>query len=180
MVDKMNPKSIYYIQKLHLMQHPHECGYFRETYRSSIVVYTNSDPNSGSTCLNNNNNARSTCTIIYFLLDGFQISPFHKVKNDEIWNFYTGSSVNIFMIDNDGNLLKIILGDDLDNNEYLQYVIAGNTWFAVELTNKNSYSLMNCIVSPGFDYGDFELGKKNDLLNKFPQHSKLITRMTLE
>lgn len=171
----MNPNSIYYIQKLNLIKHPKEGGYFRETYRSPKVFSMDFNEGYGSY-----GNVRSTCTIIYYLLDGHQISPFHKIKNDEIWSFYKGSSVNIFMITDDGDFLEIRLGDNLDKNEYLQYIIRGNTWFAAELNDKTSYSLMCCIVSPGFDYLDFELGKKNELLKKFPQHSILINKLSVE
>ena len=59
-----------------------------------------------------------------------------------------------------------------------QLTIEKQNWFAAEIENKKSFSLFGCTVSPGFDFDDFELGKRQVLINKFPQHKTLITRLT--
>jgi uncharacterized protein len=40
--------------------------------------------------------------------------------------------------------------------------------------------LAGCTVSPGFDFNDFDLANKTDLLNAYPSHEKLIERLTIK
>lgn len=37
---------------------------------------------------------------------------------------------------------------------------------------------MSCVVAPGFELADFEMGKREILLAEFPQHTSLIERLT--
>lgn len=111
-------------------------------------------------------------------MDGDQFSAFHKVKYDEIWHFYKGSSVNLYILTNSEKLLNIKLGNDIKNNEQVQFVIRGNTWFGDDISDKSSYSLIGCSVSPGFDFRDFELGERDGLKIMYPQHEYVINRLT--
>ena len=45
--------------------------------------------------------------------------------------------------------------------------------------SENGFSLVGCMVSFGFNFNDFELFKKEELLNKYPNHKKIITKLTL-
>jgi predicted cupin superfamily sugar epimerase len=163
-----------------------EGGYYRESYRSDKHVRVDGfnegspkdlvDPHSIPE--NQLPNIRPVLTLIYYLLDGNQFSAFHRVKYDEIWHFYKGSPVNLYILNDSKNLLSIQLGNDLRKNEQIQYVIKGNTWFGADLKDKSSYSLIGCSVSPGFDFGDFELGERNRLKKTYPQHGHIINRLT--
>jgi len=42
----------------------------------------------------------------------------------------------------------------------------------------NSYSLVSCVVAPGFDFADFELFKQEELLKEFPDHKEIVERLT--
>ena len=180
----MDRESEYVINKLNLIKLV-EGGYYRETYRSNQHILINihdgkypQDIVYGSKTENESANIRSIFTLIYYLLDGNQFSAFHKVKYDEIWHFYKGSSVSLYILTDGGKLLNVQLGNDLNRNENIQYVIKGNTWFAAENNDKSSYSLIGCSVSPGFDFRDFELGERNKLKKLFPCHEELINRLT--
>lgn len=43
-----------------------------------------------------------------------------------------------------------------------------------------AYALMGCTVAPGFEFEDFELAKREELVREFPSHRKLIERLTRE
>ena len=181
----MHRESEYIINKLNLIKLVEEGGYYRETYRSNqnilINIHDGKNPPDivyGSKTENESANIRSIFTLIYYLLDGNQFSAFHKVKYDEIWHFYKGSSVSLYILTDGGKLLNIQLGNDLNRNENIQYVIKGNTWFAAENNDKSSYSLIGCSVSPGFDFRDFELGERSKLQKLFPCHEEIINRLT--
>jgi len=49
----------------------------------------------------------------------------------------------------------------------LQATIPANTWFAAKPVEENSFCLVSCAVAPGFEFADFEIGKRNSLLNEF-------------
>ncbi len=166
----MNKKAKEYINKLQLKPHP-EGGYFSEVYRSRELIKANHLPERYSS-------SRSFSTSIYFMLEGNQFSSFHRLKSDELWHFYDGTALTIIVIDETGLLKEIKLGNELNKDEAFQTVIKKNSWFAAELIDKTSFALIGCTVSPGFDFDDFELGKRNDLTKEFPQHKEIIVKLT--
>ncbi len=154
-----------WIKKLKLQAHP-EGGYYKEIYRSTEEI-------EGDLIPGNRKGKRSVSTAIYFLLDGNDFSAFHRIKSDEIWHFYDGECIILYVIDEVGKLCKYFL----DRKNPMQ-VIPKNYWFSAELKNKNSYGLVGCTVAPGFDFEDFEMGERGDLIKEFPQHNDLITQLT--
>lgn len=164
----MNEKAKHYIQKLQLKKHP-EGGYFKEIYRGGEMILI--DPPDRRL-------KRNYSTSIYFLLEGKQVSKFHRLKSDEIWHFYDGSPIKIYIIDEKGKLTENILGKRMNDGAVFQTVIRKNNWFAAELINKKSFSLVGCTVSPGFDFSDFEFGDREQLSNQFPKLKELIERLT--
>lgn len=164
----MNQKAKYYIQKLQLEKHP-EGGYFREIYRAGELISIDAPKK---------NLKRNVSTSIYFLLEGSQISKFHRLKSDELWHFYDGGSIRVYVIDDKGKLKEIILGKKTEDGEVFQTVIKKNHWFAAEVINKRSFALIGCTVSPGFDFSDFELANRQYLLQSFPKLKNVILKFT--
>ena len=71
------------------------------------------------------------------------------------------------------------LGANLEQGDALQIVIPANHWFGAAVEKKGSYTLSGCTVAPGFDFQDFELADRKKLLQEFPEHNEIITRLTL-
>ncbi len=182
----MNRESEFIIKRFDMVELEAEGGYYHESYRSDKYVYVGgcSDSNPKNSVysyprpVHGPSTVRPALTLIYYLLDGNQFSAFHKVKYDEIWHFYKGSSVNLYILTNSEKLLSIKLGNDIKNNEQVQFVIKGNTWFGADINDKSSYSLIGCSVSPGFDFRDFEPGERDRLKIMYPQHECIINRLT--
>lgn len=158
------------IQRLELEPHP-EGGYFKETYRSEGKISQNHLPDVFD-------GDRNLSTCIYFLLTSETFSAFHKINQDEFWHFYKGSAIQLFMISEEGKLSEVIIGNNLENGEVPQFVVPKNYWFAARIIQPESYALVGCTVSPGFDFRDFILPSRAELLEKFPQHEKVITQFT--
>lgn len=158
------------IERFSLSPHP-EGGYFKETYRSVGEI------DSKSLDLNYNGK-RSYSTCIYFLLTSDTFSAFHKIKQDEIWHFYSGSPIKLYIISEDGEYSEQIIGANFTEGQVPQFVVPGNHWFAAKTIDPNSYSFVGCTVSPGFDFEDFELPSQKELLEKFPKHEALIRKLT--
>ncbi len=159
----------YWISHLSLNEHP-EGGYYRETYRSAEFI-------NGSALPARFGGDRNHSTTIYFLLPSNKRSLFHKIKSDEIWYYHSGSSLTIYVLDHNG-LSQHQLGPDVEKGESLQVVIPANVWFGALVNNKDSYTLSSCSVSPGFDFRDFELAERAQLLNTYPNEAVIIERLT--
>ena len=158
------------IRKLNLEPHP-EGGYYRETYRADLQIDQVSlgDSYSGK---------RNCSTCIYFLLTSDSFSSFHRIKQDEIWHFYQGNPIRMHLISPSGDYSNVTIGNNIETGEAPQFVVPRGYWFAGATMGDKGYSLVGCTVSPGFDFDDFELGNREELISKFPQHQKIITKFT--
>lgn len=159
-------KSI--IKELKLEKHP-EGGYFSEIYRSGEIMKKNHLPERFT-------DDRHFSTSIYFLLTKKDFSSFHRLKADEVWHFYSGTPLIIYIFRNNGKLKKITLG----KNHRYQTVIHAGQWFAAEVSKPDSFALVGCTVSPGFDFRDFEMAERDVLTELFPKHKSLIKRLTIK
>ncbi len=156
----------YLIRQLGLQAHP-EGGFYKETYRSDQLVETGQ------------NKSRNISTAIYFLLEKEDRSLFHRIQSDELWFFHQGEPLEIVWI-KDGRLNTIILGNDLEKGEVPQAVIPANTWFAARIKTLSGYTLVSCTVAPGFDFLDFELAARTNLIQEYPQLQETIAIFTKE
>jgi predicted cupin superfamily sugar epimerase len=162
----------YWIDKLNLTPHP-EGGYYRETYRAELSIAREALPPQFP-------GPRLVATAIYFLLEGKNFSGFHRLRSDELWHFYAGSPITVHVIDPDGCHSEIQLGDDPDAGDVLQAAVKAGRWFASRVRDPKTFALAGCTVAPGFDFLDFELGKRAELVELYPQHRKLIESLTRE
>jgi uncharacterized protein len=160
----------YWIEKLRLEPHP-EGGYFRQTYRSEVLIAQDALPAGFP-------GARAVSTAIYFMLEGEKFSAFHRLRSDEVWHFYVGEPLVVHLIHPDGNYSRILLGRDLEAAEVLQAVVPAECWFASQVADGKAWALVGCTVAPGFDFEDFEMGKREELCERYPQHLELIERLT--
>ncbi len=160
----------YWIKRLKLAPHP-EGGYFRESYRSDLWLPAGALPAEFS-------GARRASTAIYFLLDGENFSAFHRLHSDEMWHFYAGGALLVHELSADGSYTQKKLGSDPEAGEELQVVVEAGRWFASSVCDAESYALVGCTVAPGFDFADFEMAKRDELVRKYPQHREIIMRWT--
>lgn len=149
------------IEKLHLQPHP-EGGYYKETYRSV------------ETCLDATRNLQ---TAIYFLLTSDNVSHFHRIKSDEIWYFHAGSPLIVHTLTDKGYTQHLV-GNDLLAGQTPQLLVPKDIIFGSSVLEKDSYSLVSCSVAPGFDFADFELFTKEDLMEKYGEYEEIIDLLT--
>jgi predicted cupin superfamily sugar epimerase len=159
----------YWIDRLGLIAHP-EGGFYKETYRSAENIHVCGLPARFDS-------PRSFSTAIYFLLRSQDKSLFHRIKSDELWHFHFGSSLNIYLLHED-EISIFKLGSNIDDGESLQVTIPGNCWFGAIVSKVNSYTLASCTVAPGFDFKDFQIGQREQLIRDFPLHNDIITKLT--
>ncbi len=158
------------VERLALIPHP-EGGFYKETYRSSGSIAKEALPSNFS-------GDRNYCTAIYFLLSSSHFSAFHRIQQDETWHHYEGGTLMVHIIHPTGDYECFHLGKNFDNGEAPQFTVPAGCWFGSSLRNENEYSLVGCTVSPGFDFADFELADRDQLIQAYPDHQKIITDLT--
>lgn len=154
------------IARFQLQAHP-EGGFYRETYRSAEQVARCRD---GQT--------RSAATAIYYLLCDAAHSSWHRIQSDEIWHFYAGSPLLVHVLEADGTLSTLRLGNALSHPDVaFQAVVRAGCWFAAECADPTSFALVGCTVAPGFEFSEFELADIAVLQAAWPQHHEQIERL---
>lgn len=158
------------VKELNLLPHP-EGGYYKETYRSEGKIT--------QACLSPDfSGERNIATGIYFLIEKGNFSALHKIKSDETWHFYYGDALEVIEINEQGILTITKIGSNLLKGETFQYTVKANTLFGSRVSGNGLFSLVGCTVYPGFDFNDFELANRLELIQLFPQHSQLISELT--
>jgi predicted cupin superfamily sugar epimerase len=167
----MEKTALYWIEKLGLSEHP-EGGYFAPAYRSSERIEESCLPN-GFT------GDRALVSSIHYLLARGQISALHRLKSVEMWHFYSGDPLSIYILEPNGTLKERTLGPDIDKGQEFQITIEPGCWFGAEHYGPGEYTLVGCTVSPGFEYEDMEFAGRDELLGRYPQHRGLIEKLTI-
>jgi predicted cupin superfamily sugar epimerase len=155
------------IESLQLKAHP-EGGFYAETFRASPLPFDL--PQRG---------VRSASTAIYFLLRGSDFSALHVVSSDEQWHHYFGDPLELHCFDPSDQYRRIVLGSALLEGQRPQHVVrADELQGARVLAGPHGYALCGCSVAPGFDFADFRMPSRSELLARLPAHAELVTTLT--
>jgi predicted cupin superfamily sugar epimerase len=156
---------------LNLNPHPEEGGYFAETYRSPETIPEKALPSRYK-------GIRSFGTAIYYLLTSETISLMHRLQSDEIFHFYLGDPVEMLQLWPDGPGKLLILGSEILNGMLPQVVVPRGVWQGARLLKNRSLALLGTTVSPGFEFADYESGRRDELVKSYPQFRELIIALT--
>jgi predicted cupin superfamily sugar epimerase len=157
------PDAAQWIEQLSLVPHP-EGGFYKEVFRSQQQVSRAGAPQ-----------ILQACTSIYYLLEGEDYSGFHRISSDEIWYFHKGAPLTVHVITAEGKHLAMELSDQPGGN--LSLIVPAGLWFAAEIPSKTSYTLVSCAVAPGFEFSEFEMADKAELLKVYPGNEELFGRL---
>jgi hypothetical protein len=162
---------------LGLAPHP-EGGFFRETYRAAETVITP-------------RGERAASTAILFLVTAAAISHLHRLSSDELWVFQSGLPLELVTLSPGGELEVRMLADPADGTRQAdactatpQALVPAGSWQGARLAGgphlpaSRAWALVSCVVSPGFEYEDFELGRRDVLLAAYPEHAEIVTAFT--
>jgi hypothetical protein len=67
---------------------------------------------------------------------------------------------------------------DFQAGERPQLLVHKHTIFGSTVKASSAFSLVSCVVAPGFDFHDFELFSEEQLLALYPHETEIISRLT--
>ena len=137
----MDQRAAELVKKLGLMPHP-EGGLFREIHRSELLV----SPADGRS-------HRVALTAIYFLLTEGAVSRWHRVRSDEVWHFYEGSPLTLWISSPQVERVQQYSLGPLRDAQLPVLAVPGGWWQAAR--TDGDYTLVGCTVGPGFEFSDF-------------------------
>lgn len=159
------------IKRLNLIPLPEEGGFYRETYRSNFFV-EKASLNGGK------REQRSIYTCIYYLITQQSFSAMHCLPADEIWHFYFGDPIEQLQLFPDGSGKIIDIGHDILHNQVPQMLVPHKVWQGSRLKAGGKFALVGTTTSPGFEFEDYEAGKRDELILQYPEFSSLISQLT--
>lgn len=159
------------IALLNLKPHPEEGGYFVESYRSSETIPDKALPSryEGDRCFG---------TAIYYLLTPETYSAMHRLQSDEIFHFYLGDPVEMLQLLPDGSGKVTIIGFDILHGMRPQVVVPKGAWQGARVLKDGEFALLGATVSPGFEFADYEPGRRDELVGSHPKFRDLIIALT--
>jgi predicted cupin superfamily sugar epimerase len=125
------------IQTLDLQPHP-EGGHYAETWRGEPVA-----------------DDRAAGTAIHYLLRAGERSHWHRVDATELWLFHAGGPLSLDVAVSGRSTERVVIGPDLRSGERPQHVVPASAWQTA--APLGSWTLVTCIVVPGFTFDGFEL-----------------------
>lgn len=128
------------ISALELEPHP-EGGWFRETWRAPAAQ-----------------GERAASTAILYLLKTGECSHWHSVDADEIWLWQSGDPLILRTAAHARSVpASVALGHDPACQQF-QAIVPAHQWQAAEpVAGPHGYTLVSCVVAPGFAFEGFTL-----------------------
>lgn len=161
----MNKQLEALINHYNLQKMPVEGTYISSTYRSDYKL------ESGLPV--------STAIIGLYSDELESVSCFHRLTHDEVWHFYGGDPLVLYLLYEDGRSEEVIMGSDFSKGQTIQYVVPANVWQAGCIVPGGLYALYGCTVSPGFTGTCFEAGLAEELTKQFPDKEDIIKKLSI-
>ena len=131
---------------------PHvEGGSFRELFRDHVE-----------------NRKREAHGVIYYYLGEKEDSDFHHLDSDEYWLYHAGSTLEIWIVNDDGSLRVEKLGIEAGAQPCV-LLKAGVTFGARHEAGATDGCLVSCVTVPEFTYENYRIVPKEEMLEKYPE-----------
>lgn len=158
------------IDRLGLRPH-REGGFFAESFRAPERLAVNALPPRYP-------GARSLSTAIYYLLTPGSFSRLHRLRSDEIFHFYLGDPVEFLLLPTEGKASTVTMGPDLLAGQTPQLAVRRGTWQGARLLPGGGFALLGTTMAPGFEYDDYEEGRRAELVRAFPAFRRHIEELS--
>lgn len=113
---------------------------------------------------------------IYFLLRPGDFSAMHRVGGVELWHHYGGAPARMLLLDPDRGVRRAILGDALLAGQRPFLGVPHGVWMGA--ATEGDWTLIGTTMAPPFEDDEFELGRREDLIERFPDAADDIVALT--
>jgi predicted cupin superfamily sugar epimerase/mannose-6-phosphate isomerase-like protein (cupin superfamily) len=177
-------KAGFLIRHFQMQPIPQEGAWFSLTYTSDVQVEGAALPP------RYDGRAHAAGSAILVVETPRDFSAMHRLRTDEVWHFYGGSPLDMLLLYPDGSGRIVTLGADVSAGQVPQLTVPHGVWqgsapvqpAAAAPTGATSartvYSFVGTQLSPAFDYGDFEMGYRDELVRLCPAYAARIARLT--
>jgi uncharacterized protein len=138
------------------------CGFVRLTFTSTRSVAPGGLPAPFA-------DARPLGSALYFMVTPTAPVRLHRIKNDQLYHYYLGDPLELFLLNADGAGKRVVIGPDIRGGQHVQYLIPGDTFHTARLLGNSRWFLGASTEWPGVVPSDVEIGKLDELAGKYPQ-----------
>jgi predicted cupin superfamily sugar epimerase len=150
------------IRKLLDLEPNATCGFVRITYVSAQAVAAGGLPPPFA-------DKRPVGSALYFMVTPTAPVRLHRIRNDQLYHYYLGDPLEVFLLRNDGASERVIVGPDLRGGERIQLFIPGNTFHTARVIGRRRWFLGASTEWPGVVPADVEIGDVEELAPKYPR-----------
>ena len=149
------------IRKLLQLEPNATCGFVRLTFLSKQSIAPGSLPPPFA-------DGRPLGSALYFMVTPIAPVRLHRIRNDQLYHYYLGDPIELFLLHADGSTERVIVGPDLRGGQRVQLRIPGNTFHTARLLGRHRWFLGGSTEWPGVVPADVEIGNLDELAGKYP------------
>ncbi len=155
------PKTAQAIIKKLQLEKIREGVYIRRSYSSELFL-----------------NGRAAASSAWALATWDAPSYLHRLDCDEIWHFYAGSPLNLYILEETG-LTAYKLGGDVLSGQLPEIIIPKGSIFGALAEKEEDWCLFGCTCVPAFELTGYEYIRADaPALTAFPKQRQLIEKLT--
>ena len=137
------------------------CGFVRVTFVSGLPIAPGGLPGPFA-------DGRPAGSALYFMVTPEAPVRLHRIRNDQLYHYYLGDPLEVFLLHADGAAERAVVGPDLRNGHRVQLLIPGNTFHTARLGGRKRWFLGASTEWPGVVPADVEIGELDALAGKYP------------
>jgi uncharacterized protein len=137
------------------------CGFVRLTFLSTDSIRPGGLPAPFA-------DGRPLGSALYFMVTPGAPVRLHRIRNDQLYHYYLGDPLEVFLLHADGTTERIIVGPDLRSGQRVQQLIPGNTFHTARLIGRRRWFLGASTEWPGVIPADVEIGNVDELAGRYP------------
>ena len=105
--------------------------------------------------------------VIYYHLGSNEHSDFHVLDSDEYWLWHAGSTLEIWIVNDDGSMRIQRLGVE-DGADPCVLIKAGVIFGARHMAGACDGTFVSCVTAPRFSYEHYRILPREEMLEKYP------------
>jgi predicted cupin superfamily sugar epimerase len=141
------------------------CGFVKLTFVSSLMLPAGALPAPFA-------QPRPAGSALYFMVTPEAPVRLHRIKNDQLYHYYLGDPLELFLLHAGGKSERIIVGPDIAAGQRVQLLIPGGTFHTARLLGQTTAShrwfLGASTEWPGVISEDVEIGDVEAMAAQYP------------